>query len=363
MDLRLNEQQAMLRDSAHRFLRDRYDFEARRADLAGPAPGKWAEIGALGWAGASLPEENGGLGGSAVEHAVLMEEMGRALYVGPFLSTATVAAMLRLLPGADAAGLLERIAAGEACAALAHGEPGGRGFFDAPRTAAIGEVGGFSLRGSKRLVHDLAAADIVVVSAALPSGTALFLLDPEGPALTRRDYVNIDNSRASDLVLDGTKATLLAEGETAARMLDEAFYWAAVGLGAEAVGLADEALAKTSEYIGVRKQFGRALAEFQVIQHRTSDMFVEIEQLRSLVLHALSMQHAPADERRRAALGLKIMAGQVAAKVAGDGLHLHGGMGMTDEMPISHFYRRARVLESQFGNSDYALGHYARGLS
>ncbi|WP_274631188.1 acyl-CoA dehydrogenase family protein [Arvimicrobium flavum] len=362
MDLRLNEQQVMLRESAHRFLREEYHFDARRADLADQSPGKWAQIGHLGWPGASLPEETGGLGGSAVEFAILMEEMGKALYVGPFLSTAMVAAMLRVLPGTDAAALLARIARGEARAAFAHGEPGGRGFFDAPRAVATREGDRFVIRGGKRLVYDLVAADIVLVSAAAPSGTAILLLEPPKSS-SRRDYANIDNSRASDLELEGASAALLAEGETAARMLDEAFYWASVGLGAEAVGIADHALKHTMEYVAVRKQFGKALAEFQVIQHRISDMFVEIEQLRSLLLYALSMQEAAPDERRRAALGLKILAGQVATKVAGDGLHLHGGMGMTDEMPISHYYRRARVLDAQLGNGDYLLGRHSRMLA
>ncbi len=362
MDLRLNEQQVMLRESAHRFLRDEYDFAARRTDLAGQAPGKWSEIGQLGWPGAALSEQADGLGGSAVEHAVLMEEMGRALYVGPFLSTSIVAAMLGVLPGEAALGMLRCIAAGEARATLAHGEPGGRGFFDAPRTVARRETDGFTLRGRKRLVHDLAVADIVLVSAISPAGTAILLADAKSAGVSRRDYANIDNSRASDLEFDGAPAVLLAEGDLAARMLDEAFYWAAVGLGAEAVGIADGALKQTMDYVAVRKQFGRALSDFQVVQHRISDMFVELEQLRSLVLYALSVQDAAAGERRRAALGLKILAGQVAARIAGDGLHLHGGMGMTDEMPISHYYRRTRVLESQFGNSDYLLGHHARML-
>ena len=363
MDLRLNEQQAMLRDSAGRFLRDKYDFDTRRADLGADEPGKWAELGKLGWPGAALPEEAGGLGGSVVELAVLMEELGRALYVGPFLSTAVAAAMLRALPGTQATALMARIAAGEARAALAHGEPGGRGFLDPPCTVATRDGADFVLKGRKRLAYDFSVAEIVLVSAQLDQRTAILLMDPRSANLSRRDYANIDNSRASDLEFDGARAVLLAEGEVAERMLDEAFYWAAVGLGAEAVGIADGALRHTTDYVGMRKQFGRALVDFQVVQHRIADMFVELEQLRSLILQAMSTQDAPRDQRRRAALGLKILAGQVAVKLAGDGLHLHGGMGMTDEMPISHYYRRARVLESQYGNSDYLLAHHARMLA
>lgn len=363
MDLRLDEQQVMLRESAHRFLRDEYDFDKRRADIGSEETGRWSQLAELGWPGASLPEEAGGLGGSVVELSVLMEELGRALYVGPFLSTAIVAAMLRVLPGAQARELLGRIAAGEARAALAHAEPGGRGFLEQPGTTASQNSDAYLLKGRKRLVHDLADADIVLVSANIGSETAIFLMDPQSANFSRRDYMNIDNSRASDLDLDGARAVLLARGSVAANMLDEGFYCAAMGLGAEAVGISDGALAHTTEYVAVRKQFGRALVDFQVVQHRIADMFVEVEQLRSLVLHGMSMQDAPRDERRRAGLGLKILAGQVAARVAGDGLHLHGGMGMTDEMPISHYYRRARALESQYGNSDYMLALHAKMLS
>lgn len=363
MDLRLNEQQAMLRESARRFLRDEYSFEARRGDLRKPAPGRWDEIAGLGWPAATLPEEFGGLDGSIVEHAILMEEMGRALYVGAFLSTNACAAMLTVAGTARAGELLRRIAAGEARAALAHCEPGASGYFDKVETSGTTVAGGFTLRGRKRLVHDLPNADIVLVTARTESGLGIFLLGSDAANIARRDYTTVDNARASDLEFDATGAELIAEGGAAERMLDEGFYWLAVGLGAEAVGLADAALAHTNSYVAFRKQFGRALAEFQVIQHRISDMFVEVEQLRSLLLHTMSTRTAEASKRRRAAVGLKILAGQVAAKVAGDGLHLHGGMGMTDEMPISHVYRRARVLEAQYGNSDYHLAHHARGLT
>lgn len=364
MDLRLNEQQVMLRDSARRFLQDEYSFEARRSDLRQRAPGRWTEIAQLGWPSASLPEDFGGLGGSIVEHAILMEELGRALYVGPFLSTAICAAMLKLSKSTKTGELLSRIATGEFKGALAHGEPGARGYFDHPATiGVVGMRGAYTLTGRKRLVHDLSSADVVLVSARTDKGAALFLLEREAANAARHDYISIDNGRASDLELDGAAAELVAEGPDAERMLEEGFYWLAVGLGAEAVGLADGALSHTMEYVAVRKQFGRALADFQVIQHRLSDMFVELEQLRSLLLHAMSTHDGGTVERRRAAIGLKILAGQVAAKIAGDGLHLHGGMGMTDEMPISHFYRRSRVLEAQYGNSDYFLAQHARALS
>lgn len=362
MDLRPNEQQAMLRESARRFLREEYAFEKRRAYLRDGAGDLWARIAALGWPGAVLPEDAGGLGGSVVELAILMEEMGRALYVGPFLSTAVCAAMLRSVAGGRARELLERIATCEAKVAFAHLEPAARGFFDTPTVLATGGPASFRITGRKHLVHDFAEAEAVLVSAVTSSSQALFVLDPDASGFARRDYKTIDNGSATDLEFDGAAVELIAEGEQTQRALDEGFYWLAIALGAEAAGVAEGALDHTMDYVAVRKQFGRALTDFQVVQHRIADMFVEVEQLKSSILNAMSTQHADRTERRRAALGLKILAGSVAAKVAGDGLHLHGGMGMTDEMPISHFYRRARVIETQYGNSDYFLAAYARLL-
>lgn len=360
MNLRPNEQQVMLRESARRFLREEYAFEKRRAYLRDGAADLWGRMAALGWPGAALPEEAGGLGGSVVELAILMEEMGRALYVGPFLSNAICAAMLRCAASGRARELLERIATHEAKVALAHLEPGARGFFDPPTVLATGGPAAFRITGRKHLAHDFAEAEAVLVSAVTSSGQALFVLDPNESGFARRDYQTIDNGSASDLDFDGAAVTLIAEGEQTKRALDEGFYWLAIALGAEAAGVAEGALRHTMDYVAGRKQFGRALADFQVVQHRIADMFVEVEQLRSSILNALSTEQADRTERRRAALGLKILAGSVATKVAGDGLHLHGGMGMTDEMPISHFYRRARVIETQYGNSDYFLAAYAR---
>lgn len=362
MDFRPNEHQAMLRESAQRFLRDEYGFDRRRGHLRESADGMWRKIADLGWTGAALPEEAGGLGGSAVELSILMEEMGRALYVGPFLSSTVCAAILQAVGGRRAGGLLATVASGERRLALAHGEPGGRGFLDEASSTAREAAGAWLITGRKRLAYDVVSADLLVVTAAGPGGQMMFLVDPSAAGLVRRDYRTLDNGHASDLELDTAEAELLAGPAETARALDAGLYAAFIALGAEALGVADAALRHTQDYVAVRKQFGRALTDFQVIQHRIADMFVEIEQLRAALLDALSREAVVSDERRRAAMALKILAGQVAAEVAGQGLHLHGGMGMTDEMPISHYYRRARVIEAQFGNSDYFLGDYAKGL-
>lgn len=368
MDIRPSEQQILLRESAVRFLREEYSFERRRALIAPlqPAdPGLWSKLSELGWPGAWLSAERGGLGGTIIELSVLMEELGRALYVGPFLSTvATGAAILQSIGGRDTQSLLLAVATGETRLAFAHGEPGGRGFFDRPEATATRVLGGsrYRLNGRKRLVHDAQFADRLIVSAIGPGGVSLFLADTAATKLGRRDYRTIDNGYASDFELDGVEAEPLGEPADTAKALDEAFYAAMVSLGAEAIGVADMALRHTQDYVSVRKQFGKALTDFQVVQHRLADMFVEIEQLRAALLDALSLAAEGGAARRRSAVALKVLAGQVSMQVAGQGLHLHGGMGMTDEMPISHYYRRARVIEAQFGNTDYFLADYAQWL-
>lgn len=357
----------MLRESAVRFLRDEYDFTRRRNLISAPSdaggPGLWNKLAGLGWPAACLPEETGGLGGSHVELSILMQEMGRALYVGPYLSTVAIGtAILQSVGGPNADELAGRVAEGEIRLALAHGEPGGRGFLEKPDCRAVVQDDGFVITGRKRLVHDAASAHFFIVSAEGPDGLSLFLMDPTVTNHARRDYRLLDNSHASDLELDGARVELLAGPDAAGPALDAAFYSACIALGAEAIGIADGALDHTRDYVAGRRQFGQALIDFQVIQHRIADMFVEIEQLKALLLHALSCADAPAAERRRAAIGLKILGGRVSKLVAGQGLHLHGGMGMTDEMPISHYYRRSCVLESQFGNTDYFEKEYALGL-
>lgn len=368
MDIRPSEQQVLLRASAVRFLREEYSFERRRALIQPqqPAdPGLWSKLSELGWPGAWLPAEQGGLGGTIVELSVLMEELGRTLYVGPFLSTVAIgAAILQSIDSKDARTLLHAVATGETRLALAHAEPEGRGFFDRPEATAVRAPDGsrYRLNGRKRLVHDAQFADRLIVSAIGPGGLSLFLVDTTATELGRRDYRAIDNGYASDFELGGVEADLLIESGEAAKALDEGFYAAMVALGAEAVGVADMALRHTLDYVSVRKQFGKALTDFQVVQHRLADMFVEIERLRAALLDALSCSAASAAERRRSAVALKVLAGQVSTQVAGQGLHLHGGMGMTNEMPISHYYRRARVIEAQFGNTDYFLADYAQRL-
>lgn len=364
MDIRPNEQQVLLRDSAARFLREEYSFERRRTHISEASPqdpGMWSKISELGWPGVWLPEERGGLGGSLIELSILMEELGRGLYVGPFLSTSVLGgAILRGLSSEKAQSLLGSVAGGDVRLALAHGEPGGRGFLDAPSAKAASGADTVVLTGRKRLVHNATFADVILVTARGPEGVGLYAITPDQQGVVMRHYRTVDNDWASDISLEQAVAERIGEPVEMAAALDNTFCAAAIALGAEALGLAEAAFKHTQGYVDTRKQFGKALSDFQVIQHRLADMFVEIEQLRATLLYALSRQSSA--DRCHAAAGLKAQAGTIAASVAGQCLHLHGGMGMTDEMPISHYFRRARILQAQFGNSDYYLAEYAKGM-
>ncbi|WP_074118091.1 acyl-CoA dehydrogenase family protein [Bradyrhizobium sp. AS23.2] len=359
MDLHLNEEQKLLKESAARFLRDQYAFDRRKLLIADDAPsGVWSKLVDLGWLGAWLPEEAGGLGGSAVEFAILMEEAGRHLYVGPYLSASIASALLR---NADSRGARERLAAsaeGERHLTVAHLEPGSRGMMDSPTVRGIAVGSSYRLTGRKRLVYSGCFADETIVSAVTPDGPSFFAVPMGGTGVATRHYRTVDNDWVSDVEFDLAEAELLVGAPGYASALDDAIYVALLGVGAEAIGLCEAVLTQTKDYLADRKQFGRSLIEFQALQHRISDLFVETETLRWSLLDALSQSSSARTLRARSIFGLKIQAGSIATMVAGQCLHLHGGMGMTDEMPVSHYYRRARMIEAQFGNTDYFTAAY-----
>lgn len=363
LDLRLDEQQTLLRDSAERFLRDEFPFDRRRTLIAEQVPGDpglWSKLVELGWPGAWLPEDVGGLAGSEIELSILVEQMGRYLYVGPFLPSCLCAAALRSTDTETGRTLLRSIAEGSVRAALAHGEPGGRGILDTPATTASASAEVTLLSGRKRLAQSAQFADRLVVSALREGKLAFYLVDPKQNGVTLHPVRTIDNDWAADIELNGAVGDLVVGPDAARKALDNIAFTALLFVGAEALGLCEAAFEQTREYLAVRSQFGRSLIEFQALQHRIADIFVEIEQLRASLLGALAQASAAPAARSAAAFGLKVQAGSVACSVAGQCLHLHGGMGMTDEMPVSHYYRRARAIEAQFGNSDYFLSAYGR---
>jgi len=355
----LTEEQAMLRDGARRLLAAEYGFAQRRAMLADPqaAASLWRRFADMGWLSIGFAEALGGLGGTAADTAVLMEEFGRALVVSPYVSCVVLAGRVLAASGAAGQDTLTQIMAGDAQAALAHDEPGRRLQADAERSAD-----GYRLRGRKLLVLGAPAAGVLVVSARLAgAGVALFLVRPDAPGLTMRRYRTVDGFTAADLALEGVPAApLILDHAAAEAALAAAQDAAIVAVGAEALGICQAVIAMTRDYAQTRKQFGRAIGDFQVVQHRLADMFVETERLRGALYYALSTaEDGAAAERSQAASALKVQIGAAAQFVAAQGIQLHGGMGVTDEMAVGHYFKRITVLESLFGNSAFHLERYA----
>ncbi len=367
MDFNLTSEQQALADSVRRFCHKDYDFQARRAVVETPeglSRETWARFASLGWIGASLPEALGGIGGSAIENAVIMEEFGRALVVEPFLSAAVLALQtLAALPRSDRRDeLMRQGISGESLIALAHGELAARGAIDRITTRAERTGDGWRLSGHKSLVLGAPTADHLLVSAIGDEGVGLFLASPRAAGLRLQPYRMLDDVRVADIWLDDTPAEAMAAPPGAAKIAIEAGTdHALTAVCAEAVGAMDAAIALTRDYISSRKQFGVTLSSFQVLQHRMADMLVEMELSRSILYQGLAAVTGPPTGRPRAIGAMKAVVSSAALFVGRNAVQLHGGIGMTDEYAIGHYYRRLFVIAGQFGAESLHLRRMAAG--
>ncbi len=361
MDFSLSDEQAMLKDSVMRFVGDRHGFDKARAHATaadGFSRDDWARFAELGWLMLMIPEAQGGIGGRLEDAAILMEGFGRGLVAAPYASTAVVAAgLLARAGGAD--DLLADIAGGEALVALATEEARSRYDLLHVETEARVADGGFVLRGAKIVVPDGASADRFIVSARLSKTIALFLLAADAPGLEIRRYRTIDGRRACDLAFADAPARLLMHdaAETLSRAVDEA----SLLLAAEAVGGMQAAIELTADYLKTRQQFGRTLSKFQVLTHRVADMFVKLENARSMLLRGLAAAGGGSAEARAAAVSATmvtiIQAGEF---VCGQAIQLHGGIGMADENAVGHYYKRLRAIARTYGDLDFHRQRHLR---
>lgn len=376
MDFTLTEEQTMLVDSARRFIQQEYAFETRRATVerhGGFNREHWQQFADMGWLGVSLPEEVGGFNGGAVDTALLMQELGQGLVVEPYLAVAVMAAQVLNAAAGDAQKqvLLPQLIGGESILVLAHNEPEMSGRTERVETRATPLAdGGYVLDGRKAVVLGGPVADKFIVSArtggetSQEQGITLFLLPAGTPGLTRRDYRLIDGSPVSDLELHNVKvsadAVIGAEGQAFAA-LDFAFSHAIVALCAEAVGAMEKVISTTRDYLMTRKQFGVPIGSFQALQHRMADMVCEVEQSRAMLYRALAYLDAddPA-QRRHAVSAAKAQIGRSGKFVGGQGIQLHGGIGMTEEYCIGHYFKRLTVIDALFGNQQFHLGEMAK---
>ncbi len=375
MNFKLSDEQQMLRDGLGKFLGARYTVQASRAAAKtgdGWQPEIWhAFASELGILGATLPEAVGGSGGGPVETMVIAEELGRALVIEPYVDTVVVAGgLLRRAGGEAATAVLERIAEGSAVVALAVTEGASGDHWEGLSTNAFRDGENWVLTGSKTVVMAAPLATHLLIAArtggepAEQQGVSLFLTEfdaaapPAGAEV--HAYRTIDDRRAADLVFDGLRlpaAALIAEDAwpSLARARDEG----AAAVCAEAVGAMRTVLADTVEYCKQRQQFGAPIGSFQVLQHRMVDMYMEVEQSVAAAHLAVLNLDAEPDARARAVSAAKATVGRAARFVGQNAVQLHGGMGMTEELAIGHYFKRLTALQYEFGSTDYHRTRYA----
>lgn len=367
MDFSLNAEQQLLKDSIDKYMIERYSAEQRRQFLAeeqGFAPKVWQDFAELGWLTVPLPEEEGGFGGSVVDTSVLMEAMGRSVAVEPYLATVVLAARLIAL-GNNAtlkARYLEDIMAGNCQAAFAYQERRGRYQLDAMACRAQRSGDGFSISGSKALVLNGGAADVIVVAAWLDDDYALFAVPGNSAGLSRKDFVLMDGQRIATLHLDGVELdgdSLVCEPSDGRALTEKVIAEACIAVSAQAVGAMEQLLKDTVEYSNTRKQFGQAIGKFQALQHRMVDMYTATEQCRSLLVRALCSQSSGDEQAAEDVAALKAMVGKHGRAVAEEAVQLHGGMGVTEELSIGDYLKRLMVIDSLFGDSDWHRRRFA----
>ncbi|WP_315744223.1 acyl-CoA dehydrogenase family protein [Bradyrhizobium sp. SZCCHNR1075] len=368
MPLLLTEEQSMLRDSARGLISDKAPVAHLRhlrdsRDETGFSRELWATFAEMGFAGLLVPEEHGGSGLNAVEAGVVMEEIGRTLMPSPFLSTAVLAAsaLTRAGSAAQKAEYLPKIADGSLLAALALDE-GAKHRPLHTTMQAVRSGNGFRLTGAKAMVVDGHVADLLIVaarSAGSPGerdGLTLFLVDPKAKGVAIERTVMVDAHNAARITFDHVEVDadhVLGEIDGASAILDGVLGLGRGAVASEMVGLSEEVFGRTVAYLKERKQFGKLIGEFQALQHRAAQLYIEIEITRAAVLKALqTLDSDPADAAALVAVA-KARAGATATRAVQEGVQMHGGMGMTDQFDIGFFMKRARVCEELFGDSNY----------
>ncbi len=369
MDFSFTETQGMLRDSLARYLRERYDFDSRQKMLAMPGgrdPAIWKAFAEeLGILGAGFPEEHGGLGGGHVDHMVIMEELGRAIAIEPYLDTCIVGGGALLAAGGDhAATLIPGIIAGDVIIAFAWAEPKSRYNPARIETRATADGAGWTLSGHKSVVIAAPYATHVLVTARTGGasgerdGVSLFLVEAGTAGITRRDYPTVDGWMASELFFEranvGPHALLGAEGQ-AMGLVDELLDRATAATCAEAAGTMRRLHELTLDYAKQRQQFGQPISKFQVIQHRLVDMLMEAEQAVSMAYQATLRLDLRAAERARAVSQAKAKIAKGARFLGQSAIQIHGGIGITNELAAGHYFKRLTMLESRYGDQDHHL--------
>lgn len=369
MDFSYTETQDMLRDMLARFLADTYGFEARKKmidSVEGRDPAIWqAMAGELGILGAPFAEAHGGLGGGAIENMIIMEELGKVIAVEPYLQTVVIGGgALKAAGGALADAVIPEIMAGNTIIAFAYAEPQGRYDLANLRTSAKADGAGFVLNGQKAVVYAAPWATHLLVTARTGGGqrerdgVELFLIDAKLPGIVRRDYPTVDGFRASEIYFENVAIPGDAHIPGGIDLVEKLVDEATVAVCGEAIGVGAMLHHGTLDYSKQRKQFGTPIGKFQVLQHRMADMFIEAEQIASMALMATLKLDLPADERKAAVSLAKAKVSRSIKFIGQNAVQTHGGIGITQELAIGHYFKRGTMIENQFGSADFHLDRF-----
>jgi pimeloyl-CoA dehydrogenase small subunit len=373
MDFELTEEQRLLKESVERLLKDRYEFETRKKYMAegdGWSRELWRQYAELGLLGLPFGEKYGGFGGGPVETMIVSEAFGRALALEPFFATVVLGGGFLRFGGSDAQkqALLPKIADGSLLLAFAHVERQSRfDLFDVA-TAAKREGASYVIDGAKSVVLHGDVADKLIVSARLSGqrrdrdGIGLFLIDAGAPGVSRRGYPTVDGLRAAEVTLAGVRVPAETRiGEDGFPLMERVIDAGIAALCAEAVGAMGAMHELTVDYLKTRKQFGVPIGAFQALQHRAVDMFIALEQARSMAYFATMMAEEPnAKERRKAIAAAKVQIGRSIRFVGQQAIQLHGGIGMTMEYKVGHYFKRATMIDTLYGDADQHLTELGR---
>lgn len=365
MNFNLSEEQTMIQDSVARFVQDNYSFDHRNTTIAldgGFSAQHWQQFAELGWLSIPFAEQYGGFGGGPVDTMVIMQEFGRGLVVEPFLPTVLLFGALVQDGASDELKneLIPQIIAGELQGAFAFAESHSRYAIQDVKTRAHQDGSNWVLSGEKAVVLNGGAAQKLVVLARSSgeqcdeAGLSLFLVDATAAGVSTTSYRMTDGREAANIVLENVTAEALigGQGEGYALMrpvLDRAM----LAVSADALGAMESLNGQTLEYLKTRKQFGTHIGAFQALQHRMVDMFAACENTKSLLYRAVCALDAGDEDAQRSLLALKVMVGRAGRKIGGEGIQMHGGMGMTEELPVGSYVKRLMIANILFGDADY----------
>ena len=374
MDLSLSVEHSILRDSVERFVRESYPSNKRRNfvdENKGFLQENWQKFSKLGWLGLNLPEEFGGNGGSEIDTMVVAEALGPGLILEPFLETVVMGSKLIQVGYNEKqkSEILSNLVRGRLILTFAFAEPQSRYSLSDVQLSAKPNGDQFVLNGKKAVVRHASSADKIIVSARTAGdrrdkrGITLFLIERNSPGLSRRDYKLQDDIPASELVFDNvclSRTAMIGDLDCALPMIELVVDHGIAMVCAEAVGIMSALYTATLQYVKTREQFGQPIGKFQVIKHRMVDMLMSCEEARSMAYMAtLKLGESDPNVRKRAASAAKVSIGKAARFVGQQSIQLHGGMGMTDELNVGHYFKRLTMIDILFGDVDFHLKRYS----